>query len=65
MAKTYRVTGDYTRLVYSHHSTQEAAHRAAQALSNKWGETISASAPAVERRTDTGWEHVETCLANR
>jgi hypothetical protein len=33
----YRVTGDFTRMVYSRHMSLTAAKEAARILSSKWG----------------------------
>lgn len=55
---TYRVTGDFSRMVYSRHHTEDAALKAAAALSRKWGWSHPGSEPRVERLTDTGWADV-------
>jgi len=51
----YRVTGDFLRLVYSTHKTEQAAIRAAKSLTRKWGESHTGSEPMAECRTDNGW----------
>lgn len=55
---TYRVTGDTNRVVYSRHSTEHAARKAASALSRKWGWSHPGTEPRVERMTDGGWVDV-------
>jgi hypothetical protein len=59
---TYRVTGDFMRLVYSRHETEDAAMRAARVLSRKWGVSHLGSEPRVERLAADGW--VDVCGFN-
>jgi len=57
--KTFRVTGDFDRMVYSSHKNFELALKAAKALAKKWGLSHPGSEPRVERLTDTGWKTVQ------
>lgn len=51
----YRVTGDFSRLVYSRHSTEAAAVAAARRLARNWGWSHPGSEPVVQRLTADGW----------
>jgi ribosomal protein L20A (L18A) len=64
--KTFRVTGDFTRMVYSEHSSEQAALKAARALSRRWGVSHLGSEPRVERLSDEkGWVDVAGFNAGR
>jgi hypothetical protein len=56
----YRVTGDFTRMVYSRHMSLTAAKEAARILSSKWGASHAGSEPAVEQMTPSGWSVVSS-----
>lgn len=43
----YAVTGDFSRLVYSRHSSLGAAQKARQKLARKWGYSHPGSEPRV------------------
>lgn len=60
MKDEYRVTGDFSRMVYSTHATIEAARRYAKMLAKKWGVSHVGSEPSVERLTESGWIVVES-----
>jgi hypothetical protein len=57
---SYRVTGDFMRMVYSRHTSLEAAKKAARALSSRWGVSHAGSEPAVEEMTPSGWNVVSS-----
>ena len=44
---TYHVTGDHSRMVYSRHTTEQAALRAARALARRWGWSHPGAEPQV------------------
>lgn len=58
----FRVTGDFSRMVYSNHRTELAAVRAEKALNRKWGNEyggqVDASRARAERLTENGWEPI-------
>ncbi len=62
MQHPYRVTGDFSRLVYSKHRRADAAVKQAKKLTAKWerehGVNHSGSEPAAEEQTSTGWRRI-------
>jgi hypothetical protein len=51
----YRVTGDFSRMVYSQHRSEAAAWRGAKALVRKWGVSHPGSEPRVQRQENGSW----------
>lgn len=48
---TIGVLGDFDRMEYSRHHTQEAAEKAAKSLANRWGNPQDGSGPVVVKRS--------------